>query len=188
MALEDHPALRCAVRYTAQKEISHPQRMRLRSDCSPWGIPLQGLISIGLSYKCVTACLCTLLRHSTHPCKMKNPTCIFIKSYFMYLYKRSYEKSQYLFWYPGVSSFYFITISSQCCHLCCWWKSLVPGSSCPHKAGTMISEVRRGTNKIQAQLWVIAVSLLTTPSLLERIDIWFPDIKFSLVTKYQWCS
>lgn len=41
----------------------------------------------------------------------------------------------------------------------------------------LISKVNRGKNKIQAQLWVISVSLLATLSLWQGIYIWFPDIK-----------
>lgn len=188
VVLKGHPAQCWVVQYKVQEKIAHPLRMRLRLDCSPWGIPMQSLISIGLSYKCISASRYTLLRRKTHtPAKRIKPTCMFITSYFRCLHKRHSEKSQFLFWCPGVSSFYFITIFFQGCHHCCWWKSLVPGSYCPHRAGN-IDFRRKQRNKQNSSTAVGDICAPPSLTLWERIDIWFPDTKVSLATKFQWCS
>lgn len=76
VALKGHPALCWVVQYKVQEKVGHAQEddAQVGQQSMGMGIPIQGLISIGLSYKCITACLCALLRHTTHtPAKWKNP-------------------------------------------------------------------------------------------------------------------
>lgn len=161
-----------------------PQRMRLRSDCSPWGIPIRSWISIGLSYKCITVCILSLGTTLTAQQNEKNPhACLLnlVSGICTKDIKRNHSVcSGALVSALSISSLFSYRAAISAAGGRIWYLKVVAHT----EQAKLISEVNRGTNKIQAQLWVISVSLLAT----KRTDIWFPDTKVSLATKFQWCS